>query len=126
MPSGAPVPKTIDTYISDCPKGIQAKMQKLRATIQKAAPGATEAISYGMPAFKLHGVVAYFAAFKQHIGFYPRPHALKQFACELEDYERSHGTVRFYFDETIPYGVITKIVKLRAKENLAKAAKRKL
>jgi uncharacterized protein YdhG (YjbR/CyaY superfamily) len=122
MMKGAPVPASIDAYIADCPKDIQARMQKLRATIQKAAPAATEAISYGMPAFKFHGALVYFAAFKQHVGFYPGSYALRQFKEELAAYEKATGTVRFYFDQAIPYGVITKIVKLRVKENLAKAA----
>ncbi len=122
MNSGAPVPQDIDSYIADCPKDIQARMQKLRATIQKAAPEATEAISYSMPAFKFHGALVYFAAFKQHIGFYPGSYALRQFGPELAAYETAAGTVRFYFDQPIPYGVIARIVKLRVRENLAKTA----
>ena len=122
MMKGAPVPKDIDTYIADCPRDIQAKMQKLRATIQKAAPEAKETISYCMPAFKFHGALVYFAAFKEHIGFYPGSYALRQFGRELAAYEKAKGTVRFYFDQPIPYRVIARIVKLRVKENLVKAA----
>jgi uncharacterized protein YdhG (YjbR/CyaY superfamily) len=122
MMKGAPVPQDIDGYIADCPRDIQPKMRKLRATIQKAAPKATEAISYGMPAFKFHGALVYFAAFKAHIGFYPGSYALRQFGKELAAYEKATGTVRFYFDQPIPYGAISRIVKLRVKENLAKAA----
>jgi uncharacterized protein YdhG (YjbR/CyaY superfamily) len=124
MISGAPVPKDIDTYIADCPRDVQAKMQKLRVTIQKAAPDATEAISYSMPAFKFHGPLVYFATFKRHIGFYAGSYALRHFAKELAGYEKATGTIRFYFKQAIPYGLITRIVKLRVKENLAKAAAR--
>lgn len=122
MMQGAPVPPDIDGYIADCPRDVQVKMRKLRATIRQAAPKATEAISYSMPAFKFHGALVYFACFKQHIGFYPGPGALREFRDELAGYEMSHGTVRFYFDQPVPYGVITKIVRLRVKANLAKAA----
>ena len=122
MNAGAPVPPTIDAYIADCPRDIQPRMRKLRATIQKAAPEATEAISYSMPAFKLHGVLVYFAAFKAHIGFYPGPQALRKFRKELAGYEMSAGTVRFYFDQPVPFDVIAKIVRLRVAANLAKAA----
>jgi uncharacterized protein YdhG (YjbR/CyaY superfamily) len=125
MNSDATVPKDIDAYIADCPREVQVKMQKLRATIQKAAPDATEAISYSMPAFKFHGPLVYFATFKRHIGFYAGSYALRHFARELADYEKATGTIRFYFDQAIPYGLITRIVKLRVKENLAKTAARK-
>lgn len=122
MQTGARVPDKIDHYIADCPRFLQARLRKLRATIRRAAPKAEESISYGMPAFKFHGALVYFAAFKQHIGFYPGSDALEQFDAELADYEISKGTVRFYFDQAIPYGVIARIVQRRVEENLAKAA----
>ncbi len=122
MMPGAPVPQDIDGYIAACPRDIQAKMRKLRAAIRRAAPGAIEAISYSMPAFKLHGPLVYFATFKRHIGFYPGPAALRTFTRELAGYETSGGTVRFYFDEPVPYAVVTEIVRFRVKANLAKAA----
>jgi uncharacterized protein YdhG (YjbR/CyaY superfamily) len=124
MMHGAPIPPDIDAYIADCPREVQAKMQQLRTTIQKAAPEATEAISYSMPAFKFHGPLVYFATFKRHIGFYAGSYALRHFAKELAGYEKATGTIRFYFEQAIPFGLITRIVKLRVKENLAKVAAR--
>ena len=94
-------------------------------TIRKAAPGAQETISYQIPAFRLNGDLVYFAAFKKHIGLYPRTTAITKFKKELNDYECSKGTVRFPLDQPIPYSLITKIVKFRVKENLAKAKAKK-
>ncbi|HEY0651848.1 MAG TPA: DUF1801 domain-containing protein [Chryseosolibacter sp.] len=117
--------ETIDDYIAEFPKDIQKKLHELRATIKKAAPKAEEKISYAMPTFALHGNLVHFAAYKNHIGFYPAPRAIEQFKKELSRYEGSKGTVQFPIDEKIPLSLITKIVKFRVKENMAKAAAKK-
>jgi uncharacterized protein YdhG (YjbR/CyaY superfamily) len=117
-------PKNIDEYIANFPKDVQDVLQNIRATIQKAAPDAEEAISYGMPTFKLKGNLVHFAAHKKHIGFYPGSTGIEKFKMELSDYDGSKGTVRFPLDEPIPYDSITKIVTFRVKENLERAEKK--
>ncbi len=122
MKADQPVPKNIDEYIAGFPPEIQEKLEKIRATIRKAAPKAEEAISYMMPTFKLHGVLVHFAAFKNHIGFYPAPGGIEAFKEELSIYEIAKGTVRFPLDQRIPYALIGKIVKFRVAQNLDNAA----
>jgi uncharacterized protein YdhG (YjbR/CyaY superfamily) len=92
----------------------------MRQTIRKAAPEAIEAISYQMPAFKLNGNLVYFAAFKNHIGFYPTPSGIESFTEELSPYAKGKGSVQFPLDKPIPYDLVEKIVLFRVKENLAK------
>lgn len=117
---------TIDEYIATFPADVQTTLQKVRETIRKAAPDATEAISYQMPTFKLNGNLVHFAAFKNHIGFYPVPSGIEKFKKELSVYPQGKGSVQFPLDRPIPYALISKIVKFRVKENLEKAkAKRK-
>jgi uncharacterized protein YdhG (YjbR/CyaY superfamily) len=108
---------TIDEYINTFPKEIQDILEKLRQTIQKAAPDATEAISYGIPTFKLHGNLVHFAAYKNHIGFYPTSGPIEAFKKELSGYKRSKGTVQFPINQSLPLGLIRTIVKYRVKEN---------
>lgn len=86
---------------------------KIRKLILKAAPLATEAMSYGVPAFKLNGILIMYAAFTNHVGIYPEPQTIKAFKKELMDYEISKGTIRFKLAEPIPYRLIEKIVKYR-------------
>jgi uncharacterized protein YdhG (YjbR/CyaY superfamily) len=112
--------KTIDAYIKAFPENIQIILEKMRQTIRKAAPEAIEAISYQMPAFKLNGNLVYFAAFKNHIGFYPTPSGIESFAEELSPYAKGKGSVQFPLDKPIPYDLVEKIVLFRVKENLAK------
>jgi uncharacterized protein YdhG (YjbR/CyaY superfamily) len=114
-------PRTIDGYIARFPPSVQETLEKLRKTIRKAAPNAQETISYQMPAFILEGSLVYFAAFKNHIGLYPRPTAIEKFKHELSPYEGAKGTVRFLLDKPIPLALISKIVRFRVKENLARA-----
>jgi uncharacterized protein YdhG (YjbR/CyaY superfamily) len=113
-------PTTIDEYIATFPADIQSILQKIRATIRKAAPQAEETINYQMPTFKLHGNLVHFAAFKNHIGFYPTPSGIEKFKKDIEKYEWAKGSVQFPLDKPIPYGLIVKITKFRVKENLAK------
>jgi len=115
---------TIDEYISGFPKDIQEHLEQIRATIRDAAPEAEEVISYQMPAFKCHGILVYFAAFKNHIGFFPTASGIAAFRKELTAYAGSKGTVRFPFGKELPLELISKIVKFRVEEDLKKAAKK--
>ena len=123
MAAKRPIAKNIDEYIAGFPQDVQQVLEKIRATIRKAAPDAKEAINYGIPTFTLNGNLVHFAAFKNHIGFYPAPSGIEQFKDELSAYELAKGSVQFPLDQKIPYGLITKIVKVRVKENLEKPAK---
>ena len=111
---------TIDEYISLFPKNIQEILEKIRHTIKKSAPQAEETISYQMPAFKLNGNLVYFAAFKDHIGFFPTSSGVAAFKKELSKYATSKGTIRFPLDKPIPFDLVRKIVQFRVQENLAK------
>jgi uncharacterized protein YdhG (YjbR/CyaY superfamily) len=113
-----PVVKNIDEYIIACPGEVQLKLQQLRSAIIKSAPKAEEAISYQIPTFKLNGNLVHFAAFKNHIGFYPAPSGIKAFQQELSAYKTSKGAIQFPFDKPLPLVLICKIVKFRVKENL--------
>lgn len=113
-------PTNIDAYIASFPKDIQEILEQLRITIQKAAPKATATIKYAMPCFMLNGNLVYFAAYKNHIGFYPMPAAIKTFKKELVDFKTSKGAIQFPLDKPLPLKLITGMVKFRVKENLAK------
>jgi len=115
-------PQTIDEYIAGFPAEVQKILQKIRKTIHEAAPEAQEKISYQMPTFFLQGNLVHFAAFKEHIGFYPVPTGIEKFKKELSVYKQGKGSVQFPLDQPMPYDLITKIVKFRVKENLAAAA----
>lgn len=119
MKSNQPVPKNVDEYISGFPADVQNILKKVRATIRKAAPKAEESISYQIPAYKLNGVLIYFAAFKKHVSVYPAPREAKEFKKELAGYKGGKGTVQFPLDKPIPYDLITRIVKYRAAKNAA-------
>ena len=112
--------KTVDEYISMFPDDVQDILEKVRRTIKESAPGAEEAISYRMPAFKLNGSLVWFAAFKDHIGFFPTSSGREAFKKELSKYKGGKGTVQFPIDEPIPFDLVKKIVKYRVKENLKK------
>lgn len=112
---------TIDAYIASFPTEVQKILEKVRKVIQKAAPEAEETINYQIPTFKLQGNLVHFAAFKNHIGFYPTPSAIKAFKKELSLYEGAKGSVKFSLDKPIPFDLIKKIVQLRVKENLQKS-----
>ena len=111
---------TIDEYISAYPEHVRQRLELLRKTISDLAPGVSETISYGIPTFKLNGNLVHFAAYKNHIGFYPTPSALQAFKDELDTYETSKGTVKFPLDEPLPLDLIKKIVEFRVKENLSR------
>ncbi|SHM10625.1 iron chaperone [Flavobacterium saccharophilum] len=117
-------PLNIDEYIGAFPNEVQQILEKVRMTIHKAAPDATEKISYSMPAFEQNGIVVYFAAFKNHIGLYALPTGHEAFKEELSLYKSGKGSVQFPLNQQMPYDLITKIVKFRVKENLEKAKKK--
>jgi uncharacterized protein YdhG (YjbR/CyaY superfamily) len=121
MKASQAAPQTIDDYIAGFPGDVQQILQQIRQTIRQAAPDAQEKISYQMPAFTLKGNLVYFGAFKNHIGFYPIPSGIEAFKKELSAYEQGKGSVQFPLDKPIPYDLISRIVKFRVQENLAKA-----
>jgi len=114
--------KTVQEYFSAQPAAVKTILQQMRSTIKEAAPGAEEVISYNMPAFKLDGMLVWYAAFKNHIGFYPRPSGLEAFKKEISVYKSSKGAVQFPMDQPLPLALVTKIVKYRVKENKEEAA----
>lgn len=112
---------SVEEYIATFPTNIQEKLQKIRKVIQEAVPNAQEVISYGMPAYKLGKVLVYFAAFANHISFFPTSSGVSAFTHELKDYAVSKGTIQFPLDKPIPYELIKQITKFRAQEVTAKA-----
>ena len=112
---------SIDEYIATFPAETQKILEELRATIKAAAPEAEEKISYQIPTFVLKGNLVHFAAYKNHIGFYPTPSGIEAFKQELSVYEGAKGSVKFPIDEPLPLELITKIVVFRVAENLEKA-----
>jgi uncharacterized protein YdhG (YjbR/CyaY superfamily) len=115
---------SIDEYIATFPPEIQAILEEIRATIRAAAPDAVEKISYQMPTFVLEGNLVHFAAFKNHIGFYPTPSGVEAFKEEIARYQAGKGSIQFPLDEPMPLDLIARIVKLRVAENLEKAAQK--
>lgn len=113
-------PQNIDEYIAGFPRDIQELLEKVRQTIREAAPEAEEAIKYQIPTFTLKGNLVHFAAFKNHIGFYPAPRGIEVFKEELSAYKGAKGSVQFPLDEPIPYDLIRRIVLFRVEENLEK------
>ena len=113
--------KNIDSYIADFPSPVRKLLHTMRATIRKAAPEAAEKISYRIPTFTLGGNLVHFAAFKQHIGFFPGSSGIRAFKQQLSAFKGAKGSVQFPFDKPLPLGVIGKIVRFRVKENLQKA-----
>ncbi len=116
----AATPKNIDEYVALFPPDVQTILKKIRSTIKRAAPEAQETISYRMPAFTLHGILVYFAAFKKHIGLYPPVRGDAKLEKSVAIYAGEKGNLKFPLDRPIPYGLIEKIVKLRVKQNLSK------
>ena len=112
--------ETIEEYIAKFPEDVRNILEKLRQVIRESAPDAVETINYGIPTFKLNGNLVHFAAFKNHIGFYPTPSAIVVFKKELSPYKQAKGSVQFPIDKLIPFDLVREIVKYRVKENLAK------
>jgi uncharacterized protein YdhG (YjbR/CyaY superfamily) len=116
-------PKTVDEYLANVPADMRASLQHLRDTIRAAAPEAEEVISYQMPAFRLHGMLVYYAAFSDHCSFFVgSPAARRKFAAELKPFAAGKGTVHFTPERPLPAGLVTRIVKARVSENKARVA----
>ena len=117
--------KNIDDYLSRVPEEARATLEKLRQQIRAAAPKAVEVISYGMPMFKHNGMVAGFAAFKDHCSLFPGSAVMEEYQEELKRYDTSKGTIRFPAGKPLPAALVKKLVKARVRQNEAKAARRK-
>jgi uncharacterized protein YdhG (YjbR/CyaY superfamily) len=118
----APAPTSIDEYIASCPAVVRPILEKIRATIGAAAPGARELMSYRMPAFRLRGILVYFAAFKAHVGLYPPVSGDDALMKALSPYAGPNANLKFPLDRPIPYALIRRIVLLRVKQDLSRAA----
>jgi uncharacterized protein YdhG (YjbR/CyaY superfamily) len=116
-------PENIDAYMASFPADIQVLLQQMRSAVKAAAPQAEEIISYGIPAFRLKGMLVWFAAHTNHIGFYPRGAGIEEFAVQLKGYKVSKGTIQFPLDKPLPVDLIKKIVQFRVEENLRKGRK---
>ncbi len=116
--------KTIDEHIHTFAPETQAILEKVRQTIKSVAPQATEAISYGIPTFRLNGNLVHFAGYAHHVGFYPGSEAIEVFREEIKGYKTSRGTIQFPLDKPIPYDLIKKITEFRVKQSLQKKNKR--
>ena len=116
-------PVDFNAYLSGFPEETQSRLKQLRATIRETAPEATEVISYGMTAFKLNGMLVWFAGYSHHTGFYPGASGIKAFTKELSVYKHAKGSVQFPLDKPLPLELITEMVKFRVRENVQKAMK---
>lgn len=114
------IPKDFDEYAERFPLPVQQRLRQMRKTIRRAAPGAQEKISYGMPAFTQNGMLVWFAAHQNHIGLYPRASAIKAFKKELSPYKSAKGSVQLPFDRPLPLALVGRMVKFRVKENQEK------
>jgi len=117
--------KNIDDYIAGFPPEVQEFLEQIRTTIKKAAPAAMEAIKYRMPTFVLNENLVHFAAYKNHVGFYPTPSGIEKYKDELLSYKSAKGSVQFPIDKPMPLKLIRKIVEFRVKEIQAKALAKK-
>ncbi len=118
--------ESIDAYILEFPGEVQAILNQLRAVIKEAAPDAGEKISYQMPTFALHGNLVHFAAYKNHIGFYPAPSGIETFKEELAQYKGAKGSVQFPIEQPLPYDLIRRIVRFRVAENIRNAEEKRM
>jgi uncharacterized protein YdhG (YjbR/CyaY superfamily) len=114
------VPENVDSYIAGFPENIRDILQQVRETIKNAAPGAEEVISYQMPAYKLNGMLVYFAGHTNHIGFYPTSSGIQAFKHEFAGLKWSKGAVQFPVNKLIPFDLIERIVRFRVIENSLK------
>ena len=117
--------ENIDSYLEQFPVQVQITLNGLRKLIHEMAPGCTEAIKYGMPTIVLNGNLVHFAAYKNHIGFYPGSSGVANFLPRLAQYNTSKGTIQFEVDKPLPLDLIAEIVRFRVVENLTKKKKKK-
>jgi uncharacterized protein YdhG (YjbR/CyaY superfamily) len=123
MSTNQSAPTTIDAYLATFPLEVQALLQQIRQVIHEAVPNLGETISYGMPTFTLNGqYLLYFAAYKKHIGLYPAPTGVEEFQEAVALYGGGKGTLKFPLDKPIPFDLIHRVVRFRAKEQAEKAA----
>ncbi len=120
MKSVSTSPESIDEYINLFSKEVQIILNSLKIAIKSAAPNATEKISYKIPTFYLNGNLVHFAAYKNHIGFYPTSSGISEFQDKLTEYKISKGTIQFPLDKPIPYELVREIVSYRVRENTSK------
>ena len=123
MDSRRTKPTTITEYINAAPKESRKKLREMRTCIRKAAPGATEALKWGMPAFSGSRILVMFAAFQHHIGFFPTPSAMKAFKKDLAKFKTGRGSIQFPLEKPLPLGLVRRITKFRIKENNEKDRK---
>ncbi len=116
----------IDEYIEQFPENVQNNLNQLRQVIREAAPKAQEKISYQMPTYYLYGNLVHFAAYKNHIGFYPTPTGITEFQNELSDYKKAKGSVQFAINDPLPLDLIRRIVEFRVMENNRKADRKNI
>jgi uncharacterized protein YdhG (YjbR/CyaY superfamily) len=109
--------KTIDEYLDELPEREMILLHALRKAIKSVAPQAEELISYGMPAFKYHGMLVYFAAFKNHCSFFPGSSQIIKLYDELKPFKTAKGTIQFTPEKPLPLALVKKIVKARMAEN---------
>jgi len=119
-------PDTVDEYLAALPEKERTVLSNIRKTIKATAPKAEEVIGYGMPGYKYHGMLVYFAAFKNHCSFFPGTSMLEHFGEEVKKYKTSKGTLQFTVDKPIPSTLVKKIVKTRMKQNEANALAKQL
>ena len=117
---------TVEEYIASFPESVQTKLTEIRTAIRAVAPMAAESISYGLAAYKWKGILVWFGAHKNHIGFYPRVSAITHFQKELSPYKGSKGTIQFSFDQPLPIVLIKKIIRFRMAENNEKSELKKV
>ena len=125
MPMSSPEYNSIDDYIEHAQPSLKAILVRLREVIREAAPEASEKISYGMPTFYLHGNLVHFAAYPNHIGFYPAPSGIEAFKTEIAPYKWAKGSVQFPLGQDIPFELVARITRFRVEENLKLAAEKK-
>lgn len=114
-------PTTINEYIAGFPEAVRQALEQVRAMIRAVAPDAQETIKYAMPTFTLNGNLVYFAAFKNHVGFYATPTGHQAFKAELSRYKQGKGSVQFPLDQPMPLDLIAKIVRFRVEEHTARS-----
>ncbi|HUK14049.1 MAG TPA: DUF1801 domain-containing protein [Thermoanaerobaculaceae bacterium] len=120
MAAGRTKAENVDAYIAGFAPQVRRVLERVRRTIRAAAPGAEEVISYGIPAYRLQGILVYFGAFERHIGLYPPIRGDAAIERAVAPYAGEKGNLRFPLDRPIPYGLVTRIVKLRVRQNLGK------
>ncbi|HEU5135262.1 MAG TPA: DUF1801 domain-containing protein [Steroidobacteraceae bacterium] len=116
-------PATVTQYIAAAPRPVRARLREMRTLIADAAPGATQSLKWGMPAFSYRRILVVFGAFKHHIGFFITPAVKRAFAKDLAGYRTASSSVQLPFDKPLPKGLVRKIVACRVKQERAKDAK---